>query len=107
MSKYTTHGEKPIKYECTKRKCKWQGTMEQAARDFSNGLIKKVCPNCSNDVFYGLREGLRFTHIETGNTGEFVKGYKPTGKHYTMQIKLDTGQIYFAPKSEFKQVNPI
>lgn len=104
MSKYTTYGETPVKFECSKKKCKWQGTIEeQATRKTSNISKEYVCPNCGNNEFYGLIQGLRFTHIETGNTGEFVKVYKPTGKPYTMQIRLDDGSIYFAPKSEFKQ----
>ena len=104
MSKYTTNGETPKKYECTKRKCKWQGTDEEKGSQYlDNGFTELICPKCCSNEFYGLREGLRFTHIETGNTGEFIKVYKPTGKPYTMQIKLDNGRIYFAPKVEFKQ----
>jgi hypothetical protein len=105
MSKYTSIEEKPTKYECTKRECKWQGTDEQKGTNhLSNGSKELVCPKCCNNEFYGLREGLRFTHIATGNTGEFVKVYKPTGRPYTMQIRLDNGLICYAPKSEFKQV---
>lgn len=29
MSKYVKQGETPVKYECTKRKCKWQGTYDE------------------------------------------------------------------------------
>ncbi|WP_329805436.1 hypothetical protein [Flavobacterium facile] len=107
MSKYTASGETPIRYECTKRKCKWQGTdVEKYVSEIEGTSMQElVCPKCSNNEFYGLREGLRFTHIETGNTGVFVKHYKPSGKPYTMQIKLDDGRIFFAPKSEFKQSN--
>lgn len=104
MSKYTTNGETPKKYECTKRKCKWQGTDNEKSQRKMDGFYQLLtCPNCGNDEFYGLREGLRFTHIETGNTGEFIKTYRPTGKPLTMQIRLDDGSIYFAPKVEFKQ----
>ncbi len=40
-------------------------------------------------------------HTLTGNEGEFVKEYKPTGKPLTTQIKLSNGDIYFAPSTEF------
>ncbi len=104
MTKYTPYGETPIKYECCKKSCKWQGTLEeQATRKTSDNSKEHICPKCGNNEFYGLREGLRYTHIETGNTGKFIKVYKPTGKPYTMQIMLDNGSVYFAPKSEFKQ----
>ena len=105
MSKYTTTGERATKHECCKRKCKWQGTDEEKGNNYlGTGYTELVCPKCLNNEFYGLREGLIFTHIESGNTGLFVKVYKPTGKPYTMQIKLDDGRIYFAPKSEFTQL---
>jgi len=105
MSKYTAFKETPLKFQCTKQKCKWEGTYEEK-RDLrlDSSSWKKICPNCGNDEFYGLRAGLRFQHIENGNSGIFVKEYKPTGKPKTMQIKLDDGSIYFAPSDEFKQL---
>ncbi len=104
--KYTTFGETSEKYQCTKQKCKWEGTIEQkeiVKKKESIGSVY-VCPNCGNEEFYGLREGLKYIHNQTGKIGVFIKEYKPTGKPLTMQIKLDNGQIYFAPTSEFKQV---
>ncbi len=55
--KYTKFGEKPVRYECTKRKCKWQGTIEEK-KDFKRDSIvtELVCPKCGNNEFYGLLE---------------------------------------------------
>lgn len=53
--KYTKHGEKPISYECTKKKCRWQGTdKEKDTIKNSDGWSELVCPNCGNNEFYGL-----------------------------------------------------
>lgn len=41
-------------------------------------------------------------HIITGNIGVFLKEYKPTGKPFTTQIKMEDGRIYFAPSHEFR-----
>lgn len=55
MSKYVKQGETPEIYECTKRKCKWQGTYEEKAeRKIEEGYFEKICPNCGNAEFYGL-----------------------------------------------------
>ena len=43
----------------------------------------------------------KLLHIPTGQNGEFVKEYQPTGKSQTTQIKLNDGRIYFAPSNEF------
>lgn len=97
-------GETPIKYQCTKSKCKWIGTDEQKAHKIVSSIEHELCcPECLNVEFYGLREGMKFKHCFTGNVGEFIKEYKPTGKPTTMQIKLSNGEIYFAPSIEFKQ----
>ena len=45
-----------------------------------------------------------FRHIPTGNSGFFIKDYKPTGKPLTMQIKLLNNRIWFAPKCEFERL---
>lgn len=53
--KYTIMGETPIAYECTKRKCKWQGTPEQKQiKRIDNSTSEFVCPECENNEFYGL-----------------------------------------------------
>jgi hypothetical protein len=55
MSKYVKQGEIPVRYECTKRKCKWQGTYEEKAeKKIEEGYYEKICPNCGNSEFYGL-----------------------------------------------------
>jgi hypothetical protein len=55
--KYTKNGEKPKAYECTKKKCKWQGTPEQVGKQYlSNGITQSICPKCCNNEFYGLLE---------------------------------------------------
>ena len=42
-------------YECTKRKCKWQGTIEQQSIvEVEPGHSKYVCPKCGNSEFYNL-----------------------------------------------------
>jgi len=53
--KYTRMDEEAVAYECTKRKCKWQGTeCEKAIRPYATGGGEHVCPNCGNAEFYGL-----------------------------------------------------
>jgi len=57
--KYTKFGEEPKRYECTKRKCKWQGLdseREQKRTDPKYLMYESVCPNCGNNEFYGLTE---------------------------------------------------
>lgn len=43
-------------------------------------------------------------HTLTGNIGEFVKEYKPTGGQLTTQIELSDGQEYYAPSHEFEEI---
>lgn len=54
--KYTKSGEKANRYECCKRKCKWQGTDEEKSEKYirEKGWIELVCPKCGNNEFYGL-----------------------------------------------------
>jgi hypothetical protein len=55
--KYTRIGEIAESYECTKRKCKWQGTDEQKNQkrtDPEYMIFELVCPKCGNNEFYGL-----------------------------------------------------
>lgn len=55
--KYTRFGETATQYECTKRKCKWQGTDEEKLNKRTDPVYQiftLVCPNCGNDEFYGL-----------------------------------------------------
>jgi hypothetical protein len=54
--KYARHSDVHSKnYECTKRKCKWQGTIEeQAIKKVDECQSTYVCPKCGNDEFYNL-----------------------------------------------------
>jgi len=53
--KYARFGEKPVRYECTNKKCKWQGTIDEKEKVKRNeGYTDYVCPKCMNDEFYGL-----------------------------------------------------
>ena len=55
--KYTRSGETAVRYECTKRACKWQGKEEEkekAPSKVDKGWYDHVCPNCGNNEFYGL-----------------------------------------------------
>lgn len=56
--KYTRSGEEPKAFECTNRKCKWQGTDADKALTKRSGEVGTVltCPDCHNDEFYGLLE---------------------------------------------------
>jgi len=57
--KYTNFREEPVRFECTKRKCKWQGLdseKEQKSTDPEYKIYESVCPNCGNNEFYGLLE---------------------------------------------------
>jgi len=51
-----------------------------------------------------MKNKIVFRHILTGNGGVFIKEYYPTGKPLTMQIRLENGQVFFAPKHEFEMV---
>lgn len=44
-------------------------------------------------------------HTLTGNIGEFIKEYKPTGMSLTTQIRLKDDRIYYAPSSEFVNID--
>jgi hypothetical protein len=53
--KYCKMGDTPVRYECTKKKCKWQGTAnEKGSKRVSSIESQLVCPNCGNEEFYGL-----------------------------------------------------
>lgn len=54
--KYARHSDPRTKnYECTKRKCKWQGTLEQQPiKEIDPGHSQHVCPKCGNNEFYNL-----------------------------------------------------
>lgn len=53
--KYAKFGETPTKYECTKRKCKWQGTEKEKGTNYlGDGYSESICPKCCNNEFYGL-----------------------------------------------------
>lgn len=55
--KYTRMSERPVRYECTKRKCKWQGTdQEKDNIQVSSIEWHLSCPKCGNEEFYGLLE---------------------------------------------------
>jgi len=55
--KYVISGETPVAYECTKRKCKWQGTDEEKSSRLVSSIEREyVCPKCGNPEFYGLLE---------------------------------------------------
>lgn len=42
-------------YECSKKKCKWRGTMdEKNEKQIEPGYFEKACPNCGNNEFFGL-----------------------------------------------------
>lgn len=53
--KYARMGETSVRYECTKRKCKWQGTDDEKSRKRLNEYQEEhICPKCGNNEFYGL-----------------------------------------------------
>lgn len=56
--KYARYGEKPIAYQCTNRKCKWEGKDEEKnsveLEDKFWASSELVCPKCGNNEFYGL-----------------------------------------------------
>lgn len=57
--KYAVRMEDAKAFECTRRTCKWQGAQEEKAwssPDSEYGTQTAICPNCSNDQFYGLLE---------------------------------------------------
>ncbi len=43
------------RYKCSKKKCKWQGTLEEKYQKPTDpGCADYVCPNCGNPEFLGL-----------------------------------------------------
>ncbi len=54
--KYARRSDPKTKnYECTKRSCKWQGTIEQQElKKVDEGHFIYVCPECGNEEFYNL-----------------------------------------------------
>ena len=53
--KYTRINEKPVRFECTNKKCKWKGTEGQkSTKRVDESMTEDVCPNCGNNEFYGL-----------------------------------------------------
>lgn len=53
--KYAKNFDEVEKYECTKRKCKWQGkNTEKYEKKIEEGYSELVCPKCGNNEFYGL-----------------------------------------------------
>lgn len=46
-----------------------------------------------------------YIHRSSGTSGSFIKEYYPTGKPKTMQIKTESGRIFFAPSLEFEIIN--
>jgi len=52
--KYTRAGETPTKFQCTKRKCKWEGTEKEKGKKQDGDWRVSVCPNCGNEEFYGI-----------------------------------------------------
>ena len=54
--KFTKWGEKPKAYQCTKQKCKWEGTLEQQElkKNKDGWGSHYCCPNCRNIEFRGL-----------------------------------------------------
>lgn len=47
-------GETPSKFQCTNKKCKWEGTEDDKAKKQHDGWLVSVCPECKNEEFYGL-----------------------------------------------------
>lgn len=55
--KYTRIGETPKSYQCTQKKCGWQGTDDKKKLSENElGWNELVCPLCYNNEFYGLLE---------------------------------------------------
>lgn len=55
--KYTRFGEKAKAFECTNKKCKWQGQESEKVIVWkSPSYGDHTCPNCANEEFYGLLE---------------------------------------------------
>ena len=53
--KYARMGEKSDSYECTNRKCKWQGKDEQKVwKRLTKHEGELTCPKCGNSTFYCL-----------------------------------------------------
>jgi hypothetical protein len=42
------------RFECTNRKCKWQGNQNQKAKVKKEDWTVDVCPKCGSEEFFGL-----------------------------------------------------
>lgn len=57
--KYIRMGEIAVAYQCTNKKCKWEGLSSEkklSKPDDEYGMRTHLCPNCGKDEFYGLLE---------------------------------------------------
>lgn len=52
--KYTKIGETPTKFQCTNRKCKWEGTGKEKYKKNDGDWIVSICPKCGGEEFYGI-----------------------------------------------------
>ena len=58
--KYTRMNDVALAYECTNKKCKWQGLNTEWVQKHNDpeypSSTESCCPNCGNNEFYGLLE---------------------------------------------------
>jgi hypothetical protein len=67
--KYVRIGETPKAYQCTRKTCGWQGTLDQKKIiELEKGYREHVCPVCYNTEFYGLLEK---PTIKTNNKNKY------------------------------------
>ena len=52
--KYAKGNEKPSRYECTNKKCKWVGDEEDKNIKTDGSWRVYVCPQCGGEKFYGI-----------------------------------------------------
>ena len=57
--KFTKNGEKPVRYQCTNKECKWEGKDEEKLEKrmiIHDNDLHLVCPECGRNEFFGLLE---------------------------------------------------
>jgi hypothetical protein len=69
------------------------------------GLHDKYKAIFNGTISRTLQDGpLILRHVPTGQVGNFLIEFRPSGKPLTTHIHLSDGQVFIAPSHEFEEV---